>query len=67
MNIHEVRECLSIIKKEAHDCEGAHSREDSLHQNVLREIRDHSTDQLASAIAREALLTLDIEFERWCA
>ncbi len=49
-----------------YDDEGAHSREDDLHQEVLAAIRDGECDDPA-ACAGEALKTLAIEFHRWCA
>lgn len=48
------------------DDEAAHSMEDTLHQEVLRAIADGSASN-PSECARRALLTLDVDFSRWCA
>ena len=45
------------------DNEVAHSLEDKLHQDVLREIAKQRTR--AGGLARAALKTLDIDYDRW--
>lgn len=66
MTIFEVRERLEEIKTLANDSEAAHSREDGLYFDVLRAIADGETDDPAG-LAAEALKTLGIDFDRWCA
>lgn len=48
------------------DSEAAHGMEDRLHQDVLRAIAAGECADPA-ACATEALQTLNIKFERWCA
>lgn len=60
-----VRDEVESIREEAMDDEGAHYAEDKLRESVLRMIADGSPD--ARQLAREALLTTDIEFCRWYA
>ena len=66
MNVKDVLEKVQEIKMMAHDDEAAHSREDDLHQDVLRAIAEGRCDD-QSACAEAALKTLDIDFSRWCA
>lgn len=67
MTINEARHRIKEIQRLADegDSEAAHSREDRLHQDVLRAIVDGVDD--APEFAALALSTLSIDFERWCA
>jgi hypothetical protein len=57
---------VNEIRDIAGDGEVAHSKEDDLWRDVLRAIAE-GTVVSGSECARVALLTQDIEFERWCA
>ena len=65
MNIHEIRERVQTIRDIADDDEAAHCGEDSLWRDVLLAIAQGSRSP--SELATEALVTKEIEFERWCA
>ena len=73
MRVEEVEKRVAEIRACAGDDETAHSMEDELHQDVLREIarqgREPGGDGSSSpfALAEAALKTLEIEFARWCA
>jgi hypothetical protein len=64
LTIPEVVERVKAIRDERYDAEAAHSDEDSLYEDVLRAIADGSRD--AEALAAQALITKDFDFERWC-
>lgn len=66
MTVDEVRERVAKIAAIGGDDELAHGEEDLLHEEVLRAIADGRCPDPAGA-AREALKTLDLDFERWCA
>ena len=66
MTINEVKARVAEIAGMIRDDEMAHSNEDDLHQAVLHAISVGECDDPA-ACAREALKTLDLDFERWCA
>ena len=65
MTLAEVVAAVERIRTQRYDSEAMHSAEDGLHQVVLQAIADGATN--AQELAREALKTLGIEFERWCA
>ncbi len=65
MKVSQVLARIEAIKSLAGDCEAAHSEEDKLHVDVLREIAKGG--MFAEELAKAALRTLDIEFERWYA
>lgn len=65
MTVEEIKDRVQKIRDLAGDDERAHSMEDDLHQDVLAEIANGAPN--AAELAREALLTLGIEFARWCA
>lgn len=65
VTIGKIREEVEHIRRGACDAEQAHSREDSLHQWVLRGIGGGAP--LPGALAQEALKTAEIDFPRWCA
>lgn len=65
MTVEDVRAEVAAIRRMAGDAEMAHGAEDELHQNVLRAIAAGADN--AAEIAGEALMTMEIEFERWCA
>lgn len=66
MNVQWVKEKISEIKKVRRDPEAAHCLEDSLHEDVLEAIAAGSCDDPVGC-AKEALMTRDISFPRWCA
>lgn len=66
MTVENVRKAVARIKRLSDDDEAAHGAEDELHQSVLRAIAQGYCDDPA-ACAASALMTLDIDFERWCA
>jgi len=47
-----------------YDPEAAHSMEDKLYIDVLREIAEGASDPAKLAVA--ALATQDLKFDRWC-
>lgn len=51
----------------AHDPERAHSEEDSIRENALRWIAEHSNDARCRVLAQLALETSEVKFGRWCA
>ena len=59
-----VRIRVQDIQAISGDDESAHSAEDELYRDVLRYYANGGTDP---ELAKEALKTLDLEFERWCA
>jgi regulator of protease activity HflC (stomatin/prohibitin superfamily) len=64
----EVTERVEEIRELAGDYEAAHSREDQLHQDVLRAIATGRYDaKFAAQLAAEALKTTEIDFPRPCA
>ncbi len=63
MSEDDVRRRVAALTAAHGDDEAAHSEEDKLHQDVLR----HYAEQENGELAREALKTLDLNFERWCA
>ena len=67
-NIIEVKSVLSVIKKAASagDHERAHELEDDLHQAVLQAIAD-GTAKDPENMAKAALESLNLDFERWYA
>lgn len=65
MTIEEVKNRVAQIVAIRGDDEVAHGKEDDLWRDVLRHIADGGAG--ARELAIEALTTLDIEFERWCA
>jgi hypothetical protein len=66
MNIDQVKKRVDYIRTIAGDDEAAHTEEDDLHMDVLKAIADGNCAD-PSAIAREALATGEIKFNRWCA
>ena len=65
MDIHEVRERVQAIRDIAEDDEAAHCNEDGLWRDVLAAIAEGSSN--SAELAREALVTGEIDFARWCA
>ena len=65
MDVKEVKKRVAEIKKVMGDQEAAHSLEDQLYQAVLESIvKDPSN---AQELAKEALKTIKLDFERWYA
>lgn len=66
MTIKEVEDAVAFLASIAGDDEAAHSDEDALHRDVLTAIAD-GTAENPKEMARLALTTTHIEFERWMA
>ena len=67
MTIEEIKRRVAEIKEVGDaDFEASHGNEDSLHEDVLQAIADGDFGE-ASKWATEALKTLDIDFNRYCA
>ncbi len=64
--VEDVERELALIRKHSGDDEVAHSMEDDLHQCVLMAIANQTAVEPV-AMARLALTTLEMDFERWCA
>ena len=64
MTLIQAQERLARIAASAYDDEIAHSLEDNFHQDVLKEVA--SNNPQSSELAKIALLTLDLDFRRWC-
>ena len=62
----DVMRMVEDLEKMKGDDECAHSEEDRIHQLVLKAIANGDA-LLPNQCAREALKTLDLDFERWCA
>lgn len=67
MTIQDVEARVAHIRSIAFDPEKAHEAEDFLHKEVLHAIARGEDGGNPAALARAALATRDIEFERWCA
>lgn len=67
MTIQDVLDRVKKVQGFRHDPEAAHSTEDDLWRDVLREIAKGRTGKWCEAAADAALKTDAIEFERWCA
>ena len=65
VTIEDVRKAIAEIEACGGDFECAHSAEDTLHQRVLRAVANGEPN--CRELAAEALKTLDLQFERWCA
>jgi hypothetical protein len=65
MNLQDVKNNVLKIYEMKGDDESAHSEEDNLHQEVLRQVANGNPE--AKEMAKEALKTLEIDFCRWCA
>jgi hypothetical protein len=65
VTVEEVNVRVAAIEAVSGDDEGAHAREDELHQNVLRAIALGAENP--QGLASAALKSLAIDFERWCA
>lgn len=65
MTIAEIKRRIAHIKSIRYDDESAHAAEDHLRADVLRAIADGAAN--AAAMAKLALTTDRISFERWCA
>lgn len=66
--IKEIREKINNLKKIAGDPEAAHIEEDNIWHIVLRHVADgHQTRHGAAELAKMALETDEIKFDRWYA
>ncbi len=66
--LEKARALVAEIQVLQHDDEAAHSREDALHQFVLKEIKKGTLTGKNARIAAEiALSTQKLPFSRWCA
>lgn len=63
ITVNDVKARVAEIAAIDHDDEEMHGKEDALHVDVLRAIADGAPN--ASDLAREALKTCDIRFNRW--
>lgn len=64
MDVSHVEQRLQVITDAARDFERAHGLEDDLFVEVLTEISKHSTDQRSRALAKAALASRKIDFQR---
>jgi endonuclease III len=67
MDVTQVRQRVQAIADAAPDYEVQHGLEDALHVNVLTMISKQSTDAGTRALARAALETRKIDFDRYTA
>jgi hypothetical protein len=65
VTVEEIRARVQEIKNLCDDNEAAHSLEDALDEDVLTAIADGA--QNPAELARAALATKELEFERWYA
>lgn len=65
LTVELVATLVEEVKAVRLDDEAAHSKEDVLHEMVLRAIAEGAKNP--RKLAREALKTLDIQFSRYCA
>lgn len=65
LTVAEIEQKVAQIEVISHDPEMAHALEDELREQVLQAIADGSEDP--SSLARAALKTSGLDFERWCA
>ncbi len=61
----EVKERVDKIAAIKHDDEESHLAEDALHRDVLKAIAEGCPNP--AELAAEALKTVELKFERWCA
>lgn len=66
MDAEGIRGWVYEISQIAGDDEAAHSEEDRLYEEVLRWVAGFAPEPFCD-LAREALKTKQIAFERWCA
>ncbi len=68
MRVKDIHDVLDKIKfkTKIDDYEAAHGLEDTLYENVLRAIAEGTHQEHPSSLAREALKSKQIEFERVC-
>lgn len=67
MDIKSVRDRVAEIERVKDDYEVAHSKEDSLHRDVLRAIAWGRDPHKMRMLAREALKSTELEFFRFMA
>jgi hypothetical protein len=69
MTVEEVKQRVAALMDDDHrgDAERQHGDEDKLHQDVLRAIASGTQPHNAAELAAEALKSLELTFERWCA
>lgn len=65
ITIEEVEARVRMVESRKDDNESAHGIEDDLYEDVLRAIAEGSPE--ATALARAALKSKDVDFARWCA
>lgn len=66
MTNQEIRDRLDGIALNAHDPERAHSLQDALYRDFVKDLSE-SADWYVSERAKMVLTVEEIEFERWCA
>lgn len=66
MNVEEIQKRVEALR--GYDSEIAHGEEDQLHQDVLKAIAggEYSKETMVE-MAKAALKTLEVEFDRWYA
>ena len=62
-----IRRDVRAYRRRVEDPEEAHWTEDRIHEDALRWVADHSTDERARDVAALALSTLDVDIPRWYA
>lgn len=65
LTVAAVRARVEDIRASAGDDEAAHGMEDQLFESVLRAVADGHPQSVA--MAKAALRSLELDFERWCA
>jgi hypothetical protein len=63
VTVEDIEACLWRIEQDKGDPEAAHTREDVLHSEVLRQIANGAEN--AQELARAALRSHSIDFPRW--
>lgn len=62
-----IRRDVRAYKRMTEDPEESHGTEDLIHEDALRWVADHSTDERSRDVAALALSTLDVDIPRWYA
>jgi len=65
MKVNDVKKLVNEIKNCPGDNEAMHALEDRLYESVLRAIAKGNQEN-PELLAKEALKTKKIQFERWC-
>jgi len=65
MNLKEIKDAVKYIDAIKGDDEAAHSKEDALYHDFIRELSKRK--DRVGAFAKEIIKTEKIQFSRWCA